>query len=116
MPNALVTMSYLSFAQVLVDALPDGTFAAVITGDAVSEGKPSPEPYLAACRALRLPPARCVAIEDSLPGVTSAVAAGVPTIAVPHVVTLPATLGAVQLQTLAGVHPADLLGMFHPVG
>ncbi|MBO1766395.1 HAD family phosphatase [Allobranchiibius sp. GilTou38] len=114
-PNALVTMSYLSFAQVLVDALPDGTFAAVITGDAVSEGKPSPEPYLAACRALRLPPSRCVAIEDSLPGVTSAVAAGVPTIAVPHVVTLPATLGAVQLQTLAGVHPADLLGIFDPV-
>nr|WP_307864561.1 HAD family phosphatase [Allobranchiibius sp. CTAmp26] len=114
-PNALVTMSYLSFAQVLVDALPDGTFAAVITGDAVREGKPAPEPYLAACRALDLPPSRCVAIEDSIPGVTSAVAAGVPTIAVPHVVALPADIGAVQLGTLAGLRPADLLGMFHPV-
>ena len=114
-PNALVTMSYLSFAQVLVDALPDGTFSAVITGDAVREGKPSPEPYLAACRALGLPPSRCVAIEDSIPGVTSAVAAGVPTIAVPHVVTLPADLGAVHLDTLAGLRPTDILGMFHPV-
>ena len=114
-PNALVTMSYLSFAQVLVEALPDGTFAAVITGDAVSEGKPSPEPYLAACRALDLPPSQCVAIEDSPPGVTSAVAAGVPTIAVPHIVTLPADIGAVQLQTLSGLRPTDLLGMFHPV-
>lgn len=114
-PNALVTMSYLSFAQVLVDALPDGTFAAVITGEAVAAGKPSPEPYLAACRALDLRPADCIAIEDSPPGVRSAVTAGVPTLAVPHVVTLPVLPGAVHLESLAGLRPQDLLGMFDAV-
>lgn len=113
-PNALVTMSYLSFAQVLVDALPDGTFAAVITGESVSAGKPSPEPYRAACRALDVDPAACVAIEDSPPGVTSAVAAGVPTIGVPHIVALPDLVGSVQINSLAGVAPTDLLGMFDP--
>ena len=62
------------------------------------------------------PPARwgsscthCVAIEDSPPGVASAVAAGVPTIAVPHAVPVPHTVGAVQIDGLVGVKPADLL-------
>lgn len=113
--NALVTMSYRSFAQVLVDSLPEGTFDAVITGDVVSKGKPSAEPYLAACAALSLAPADCVAIEDSPPGVTSAVAAGVPTVAVPHIVAVPAMAGAVQLDSLAGLIPVDLLELFAPV-
>lgn len=111
-PNALVTMSYQSFAQVLVDALPDSTFAAVITGENVTAGKPSPEPYRAACRALDVDPAECIAIEDSPPGITSAVAAGIPTIGVPHIVAIPDLAGSVQIDTLAGVRPADLLAMF----
>ena len=40
---------------------------------------------------------------------TSADAAGVPTLAVPHVVPVPHTVGAVQIDGLAGVKPADLL-------
>src|SRR3954451_7489772 len=51
-PCALVTMSYARFAAPIVAALPSGTFDAVITGDAVDRGKPHPEPYLAAARAL----------------------------------------------------------------
>jgi HAD superfamily hydrolase (TIGR01509 family) len=39
-------------------------------------GKPHPDPYLAAAAGLRQPPARCVAIEDSLNGMRSAKAAG----------------------------------------
>jgi hypothetical protein len=41
--------------------------------------------------------------------VASAVAAGVPTIAVPHAVPVPHTVGAVQIEGLSGVKPADLL-------
>jgi len=114
-PNALVTMSYRSFAQVLVDSLPDGTFAAVVTGEVVREGKPAPEPYLAACRALSIDPGDCIAIEDSPPGVASAVAAGVPTLAVPHIVVVPTRAGAVHLDSLAGLAPGDLWGLFSPV-
>ena len=76
--------------------------------DEVAHGKPHPEPYRAAARLLGVEPADCVAIEDSPTGVRSAVAAGVPTIAVPHVVAVPEQAGAVHLDTLAGVTPASL--------
>jgi len=108
-PCALVTMSWRSLADVFVTSLPAGTFAAVVTGDEVAHGKPHPEPYRAAARALGVELQDCVAIEDSPPGVASAVAAGVPTIAVPHAVPVPHTNGAVQIDGLAGVKPADLL-------
>ncbi|HYE05157.1 MAG TPA: HAD family phosphatase [Planctomycetota bacterium] len=42
--------------------------------------KPDPAPYLLACRRLDVPPAACVAIEDSLSGVAAARAAGCVTI------------------------------------
>jgi len=107
-PNALVTMSWRSLADAVVSALPDGAFDAVVTGDEVAHGKPHPEPYRAAARLLGVEPADCVAIEDSPTGVRSAVAAGVPTIAVPHVVAVPEQAGAVHLDTLAGVTPESL--------
>jgi len=108
MPNALVTMSYDSFASVMIDALPEQTFAAVVTGDLVRQGKPHPEPYLTAAEALAVQPQDCVAIEDSVPGVHSARAAGVPTIAVPHVVSLPQLSGVLQVDSLAGLTADDL--------
>ncbi len=111
-PSALVTMSWRSLADSVVDALPADTFAAVITGDEVEHGKPHPEPYLAAARALGVDVADCVAIEDSPTGVRSAVAAGVPTLAVPHVVAVPVMVGAVQVPSLRGLTPADLRSVF----
>lgn len=111
-PCALVTMSWRSLVDILVAALPPHTFAAIITGDEVHHGKPDAEPYLRAARALRVPLEECVALEDSPPGVASAVAAGVPTIAVPHAVPVPELDGSVQLSTLDGVQPADLLALF----
>jgi HAD superfamily hydrolase (TIGR01509 family) len=108
-PNALVTMSWKPFADLVVELVPPGSFAVVVTGDAVDHGKPHPEPYLTAARLLGVDVALCVAIEDSPAGVGSAVAAGVPTIAVPHVVPVPLHPGAVQLPTLHGLGPYDLL-------
>lgn len=111
-PNALVTMSWRSLADAVVTALPEGTFAAVVTGDEVQHGKPHPEPYLAAARALGVAVGDCVAIEDSPTGVRSAVAAGVPTLAVPHVVAVPSIVGAVQVPSLRGLAPRDLRALF----
>ena len=108
-PNALVTMSWDPLAQVLLEALPAGTFSTVVTGDAVSRGKPDPEPYRLAAERLGVDPRACVAIEDSPTGVASATAAGVPTLAVPHVVAVPASHGAHHVETLAGLRARDLL-------
>ena len=113
-PNALVTMSWRSLADSVVTALPPGTFAAVITGDEVEHGKPHPEPYLAAARALGVEVTDCIAIEDSPTGVRSAVAAGVPTLAVPHVVPVPLIAGAVQAPSLRGLTPLDLRLLLTP--
>jgi HAD superfamily hydrolase (TIGR01509 family) len=107
-PCALVTMSYASLAGAFVETLPPGTFGAVVTGDLVDRGKPHPEPYLRAAELLGVDPARCVAIEDSPTGVASAEAAGVPTLAVPHVVTVHPGPGRSRVLSLAEVNLPDL--------
>lgn len=53
-----------------------GAFACVIGPESVQRGKPFPDIFLAAARALELPPADCIAFEDAVNGVTSAVRAG----------------------------------------
>lgn len=111
-PCALVTMSYRGLAEAVVAALPTGRFACLVTGDEVSHGKPHPAPYLVAAAELSVPPADCVAIEDSPTGVASAEAAGVPVLAVEHLVPIAARPGRVLLHTLAGLSAADLLPLF----
>ncbi len=58
-------------------------FDLLVTRDDVSRGKPDPEPFLRGAAAFGLPPAACLALEDSHNGVRSAHAAGVPVIMVP---------------------------------
>ena len=99
-PTALVTMSWTPLARAVVDALPVGSFATIVTGDQVSNGKPHPEPYLEAAARLEVEPTRCVAIEDSVTGLLSAEAAGVPTVAVPHLVPIPPAPGRRIVESL----------------
>lgn len=101
--NALVTMSYAELAAAMTDALPAGTFAAVVTGDAVTLGKPHPEPYLRAAELLGVDSAECVAVEDSPPGVASAEAAGCRVLAVPLHVAIPAAPGRSRVDGFEGV-------------
>lgn len=44
--------------------------------ESVARGKPAPDVYLRAASLLGIPPERCAAVEDSLPGIASARAAG----------------------------------------
>jgi HAD superfamily hydrolase (TIGR01509 family) len=53
----------------------------------VQHGKPHPEPFATAAKALGVKPSECVAFEDSNLGVHSAVAAGIFTVAVPGALT-----------------------------
>ncbi len=107
-PCALVTMSWQRFVAPVLAALPPGTFAAVVTGDQVSRGKPHPEPYLAGAAALGLAPTECVAIEDSGTGAASAEAAGCRVLVVENHVSVPAGPGRVFRDTLTALGPADL--------
>jgi HAD superfamily hydrolase (TIGR01509 family) len=107
-PCAMVTMSWRRLADAVVASAPPGSFVVSITGDEVSNGKPDPEPYLAAAAALGVHPAECVAIEDSPTGVASALAAGCATLGVPHVVPLAAAPGLTLVDSLVGVSVVDL--------
>ncbi len=80
-PCALVTMSYRQLANALLARVPEA-FAAVVTGDEVTNGKPHPEAYLVAAARLGVDVTQCVAIEDSPAGVGSALASGARTIGV----------------------------------
>lgn len=105
-------------AQALLQSLPAGAWAIVtsgsrevaslrlrhaglpqprvfVTGDQVHPGKPAPGPYRAAAGRLGVPPAECVVLEDSPPGVASGVAAGM------HVIALLTTSAA---DALAAAH------------
>lgn len=99
-PCGMVTMSYQRFVAPVLDALPADTFAAVVTGEYVTRGKPHPDPYLEGASRLCLEPSACIAVEDSVTGSTSAIAAGCPTIVVPSHVSVEAQLGAVVLTEL----------------
>jgi HAD superfamily hydrolase (TIGR01509 family) len=99
-PCAMVTMSYTRFADALVDVLPAGTFATVVTGDQVSAGKPDPEAYRTACERLGVSASESVAIEDSPTGLASAEAAGCVTVAVPHHVPIPDVPGRTRVQSM----------------
>lgn len=108
-PQALVTMSYRRFVDPVLEQLPAGSFDAVVTGDAVTHGKPHPAPYLAALAALGGPdPRGSVAIEDSATGARSARAAGVVVLAVPCHVEVPAELHDGLRDSLVGMAPEDL--------
>ncbi len=107
-PCVLVTMSWRRLAEAVIASAPAGSFVGSITGDEVSNGKPDPEPYLAAAAMLGVDPAACVAIEDSPTGVASALAAGCATLGVPHVVPVAAAPGLTLVESLVGVRLADL--------
>ncbi len=73
--------------------------------------KPAPDPYLTACQELGADPGRSVAVEDSPHGVTSAVAAGLFTVAVPHELTRPLdfSVADVVVDSLADFSLAEAL-------
>jgi HAD superfamily hydrolase (TIGR01509 family) len=94
-PTALVTMSIRRMADTIVQALEHelggAAFEVTVAGDEVEHPKPYPDAYLRAAELLGVAIEECVAIEDSEPGVASAVASGATTLAVPFHIPLPAS-------------------------
>lgn len=107
-PCALVTMSYRALADAVVRHAPAGSFAVVVPGDEVTNGKPHPEPYLRAAGDLAVDVERCVAIEDSPPGIASALASGARTIGVQHIVPVERRPGLSRVGSLSGIGLPEL--------
>jgi HAD superfamily hydrolase (TIGR01509 family) len=73
----------------LIDAVLDAAalaelFAATVSSEEVSRGKPAPDVYLEAARRLGVAAERCGAVEDSHGGIRSAKAAGMFVVAIPN--------------------------------
>ncbi|GAB3609594.1 HAD family phosphatase [Humibacter ginsengiterrae] len=110
--TALVTMSIRDMAEQIVAHIPFPAFDVLVTGDEVARPKPYADPYLDAARKLGVHPEDCLAIEDSMNGLASAVAAGTVAIGVPHMIPLPSCDEHTLWPTLDGVSFADLAELF----
>ncbi|HMU37051.1 MAG TPA: HAD family phosphatase [Marmoricola sp.] len=110
-PTALVTMSYSSFVDPIIAAMPSGSFEVVVAGDQVSRGKPHPDPYLQAMSLLDVRPEDAVAIEDSPTGCASAAAAGCQVLAVPHRVSVDPKPSLHLVSSLTTVSLKELQGL-----
>ena len=88
-PMALVTNTRRGLTERALNSIGRHYFTASVCGDEVPRGKPAPDPYRRAAELLRLDPADCLAIEDSVTGAASAQDAGCPVLVVPNDIAVP---------------------------
>jgi HAD superfamily hydrolase (TIGR01509 family) len=107
-PLALATSANRSVIDaVLAQAGLAGEFTATVSAEEVARGKPAPDVYLAAARALRVDPADAAAVEDSTNGLRAAAAAGMTVVAIPNRHFAPAA-EALELADLVLDSPNEL--------
>ncbi|GMT96210.1 beta-phosphoglucomutase family hydrolase [Corallococcus caeni] len=83
LPMAVATAAPQGNRELVLDGLSVRPFFASIVGaEQVTRGKPAPDIFLAAARALNVPPESCLAFEDAINGVLSARAAGMITVGI----------------------------------
>jgi HAD superfamily hydrolase (TIGR01509 family) len=77
-PIAVATSSNRAWLEAVFRgaSLPLDTFDALVSREMVERSKPAPDLYLKAAELLGVAPDRCVAVEDTNPGIASAKAAG----------------------------------------
>lgn len=110
---ALVTSTERSLTELALNTIGREFFDVTVCGDEVDGlNKPLPEPYLRAARLLGVAPERCVAVEDSVPGTESAVAAGCVVLVVPNDVAVDPGERRVFRESLVGVDAATLDEVF----
>jgi sugar-phosphatase len=81
LPVAIVTSGSSELAQARLLGAGLEPPAVMITADSIKRGKPDPEPFLLGARGLGIAPGRCLVLEDAPSGIESAIAAGIPVIA-----------------------------------
>jgi HAD superfamily hydrolase (TIGR01509 family) len=83
-PYCIASASSLSIINTVVKAMGwDETIRQRYSANSVPRGKPAPDVYLYAAEQLGVAPQDCLAIEDSLNGTKSALAAGMTTVVIP---------------------------------
>lgn len=84
-PAAIASGSTPPVIDATLDMLGLGDlFPVRVSGSEVPRGKPEPDVFLEAARRLGTPPAACLVLEDSEPGLMATRAAGMACVALPH--------------------------------
>ena len=112
-PMALVTNTRRGLTERALNSIGRHYFTASVCGDEVPRGKPAPDPYRRAAELLRLDPADCLAIEDSVTGAASAQDAGCPVLVVPNDIAVPIGPRRRQISSLADVDHETLVQIYH---
>jgi len=86
--SALVSASPRNIVDAVLDNLGNDLFPFSISSDDVENTKPHPEAYLKAASMSGSNIANCLVFEDSLTGMSAAIASGAHLIGVPHLVTI----------------------------
>ncbi len=93
-PMAVCSGGFRELVVGTLDALDlAGYFDAIICAEDTEHGKPSPDPFLAAARALGVPPEQCLVFEDAPMGIRAAEAAHMRYVLVPSAPARPGPSG-----------------------
>lgn len=99
--QAMASSAPLENVRVMLAALDlDRYFAAVVTAEDVTAGKPDPQVFLAAAAKLQVPPSACVVVEDAAAGIEAARRAGMKCVGVSRSAVLPADVYVHSLEEL----------------
>lgn len=113
LPVAVATSSYQKYIELKRRHNEDlfSLFDTVTTGDdpKIKAGKPAPDIFLAGAASIGADPARCLALEDSVAGTQSAVAAGMTTVTLPD-----DRLDAAQFAEAGAAHVLPSFAEFDP--
>jgi HAD superfamily hydrolase (TIGR01509 family) len=91
LPVAVASSGHPAVIAAALDSLGIAdAFAAVVSSDEVTDGKPSPDVYLLAASRIGVAPEHCLVVEDSLNGVLAGRAAGMAVVLVPNSAVPPA--------------------------
>ncbi len=110
-PLGLCTASYSRWVDAILEGAGlTGLFDAVSSADMVERTKPDRAPYVLAAKLLGLLPEECIAIEDSVSGVTSALRAGTYVVQLRATATAaPPVEGVQRIITSLADFPLDLV-------
>ena len=109
-PQAIASSAPPANIDLILDELGIRSYFSAIVAGVDMPPKPAPDIFLAAARAISVPPRRCVVIEDAIKGVEGAVNAGMKCIAVTTTNPAPALAHAdLIVDSLADIPPAIVL-------
>jgi beta-phosphoglucomutase len=83
-------------------------FDTIVTSDLVPVGKPSPDVYIYAARALGVPPENCIVFEDTFSGIAAGKAAGMKVVAVTTMHSIEECKGVDADGIIADYHEVNL--------